>query len=189
MSKFRYPTSEAIEAARPILAALRPCVERIIVAGSLRRRKREVGDIEILYIPKMEEQTVPGDLFARRMANLADQAITKVEAQGLLARRKNVKGSEVYGSKNKLMVHVASGIPVDLFSATETNWWNYLVCRTGPAASNTRIASTAQERGYQWNPYGAGFTRLSDRQIIPMDSEEAVFRFVGLPYAEPWERN
>lgn len=37
----------------------------------------------------------------------------------------------MYGSKNKLMRHRASGIPVDLFSATTANWFNYLVCRTG----------------------------------------------------------
>lgn len=193
MSKTRYPTAAAIAAARPIVNALRPASDRIIVAGSLRRRKQEVGDIEILYIPKIEQdQPVPGDLFARKTLNLADEAIAVMEKSGLLARRKTVNGTETFGPKNKLMLHVESGIPVDLFSATAENWWNYLVCRTGPAESNTRIATLAQQRGWKWNPYGPGFTRggalAGPHDEYEVTSEEAVFQFVGLPYNEPWER-
>lgn len=64
----------------------------------------------------------------------------------------------------------------------------YLVCRTGSAASNMRIATAAQNMGYKWQPYGAGFIHLETGKIFPMDSEQAVFDFVNLPYAEPWER-
>ncbi len=65
----------------------------------------------------------------------------------------------MWGEKNKLAVHVASGVPVDLFAATEANWFNYLVCRTGPGESNIAIASAAKAMGWQWHPYGTGFSR------------------------------
>jgi DNA polymerase/3'-5' exonuclease PolX len=85
------------------------------------------------------------------------------------------------------MRHVASGIPADLFAATRENWWNYLVCRTGPADSNMRICMGAQARGWKWNPYGAGFSD-PEGNVRVMDSERAVFDFVGLPYREPEAR-
>ena len=128
----------------------------------------------------------PADMFASITVNLADEAISALEKSGVLERRKNVKGSEMYGPKNKLMRHCASGLPVDLFAATAENWWNYLVCRTGPADSNTRICMAAQDRGWKWNPYGAGFSR--DGETRAMESEAEVFAFVGLPYAQPEER-
>ena len=75
------------------------------------------------------------------------------------------------------------GLPAD---ATEDNWWNYVVCRTGPSASNIRIAQEARKRGWKWTPYGAGFRRPGTTHKVA--SEEEVFRFVGLPYLPSWER-
>lgn len=187
MTKTRYPRSEAEKVAAQIVHLMELSCLRIIVAGSLRRRKPDVGDVEILYIP-MIVRAPGGDLFEGRSLNLADEAIAGMEVDAVLHRRLNVNGSEMFGPLNKLMVHTSTGIPVDLFAATEENWWNYLVCRTGGAESNTRIAARAKSMGYRWNPYGAGFTRLADDQQFPMTSERAVFEHVGLAYEEPWER-
>lgn len=187
MTKTRYPRSEAEKVAEQIVRIMEPKCLRIIVAGSLRRRKADVGDVEILYISRVGCDR-GRDLFDGTNFYEADIAIADMERAAVLHRRQNVKGSEMFGEKNKLMVHSVTGIPVDLFAATEENWWNYLVCRTGGAASNTRIATKAKAMGYRWNPYGAGFTRLSDDAQFPMLSERAVFEHVGLAYEEPWER-
>lgn len=187
MTKPRYPRSAAEKVAAQIVQAMEPNCLRIIVAGSLRRRKPDVGDIEILYIPSIV-QAPGGDLFDGQVLNLADDTITEMERAGMLHRRLNVNGSEMFGPLNKLMVHTSTGIPVDLFAATEQNWWNYLVCRTGGADSNTRIAARAKSMGYRWNPYGAGFTRLADDQQFSMTSERQIFEHLGLAYEEPWER-
>jgi hypothetical protein len=63
------------------------------------------------------------------------------------------KGLKQHGPQNNLMRHVATGLPADLFATTEANWWNYLVCRTGPVVSNLWIALEAKARGWHWNPY------------------------------------
>ena len=65
----------------------------------------------------------------------------------MLRRRLSKTGAEAWGPKNKLAVHVESGIPVDLFATSAESWWNYLVCRTGPAASNIAIAQAALAGG------------------------------------------
>jgi DNA polymerase/3'-5' exonuclease PolX len=186
--KPRWPHADGMTVAAEVCAALQPFCERIIVAGSLRRGKPTVGDVEILYIGLTESRPDPEDMFATIVVNLADEAIAELERGGVLERRRNVNGSEMFGPKNKLMRHRASGMPVDLFAATRENWWNYLVCRTGPAESNTRIATAAQHRGWKWHPYGAGFSRENEDgepEDFIVTCEEDVFRFVGLPFTEP----
>jgi DNA polymerase/3'-5' exonuclease PolX len=187
-AKVKYPRADALKVARQMCVSLADVTERLIVAGSLRRRKLAVGDVEVLFIPKLVTQTV--DFFTSTSVSAADLMLNDLVAKGILAKRKNVNGSEMWGPKNKLAVHVASGIPVDLFAATAENWFNYLVCRTGSAENNLAIASAAQAKGWKWNPYGSGFSRMSGlgSESHVVSSERDVFDFVGLPYKEPWER-
>lgn len=186
VGKVKYARKLAMEVAAEICRALKPFCSRLIVAGSLRRRKLKVGDVEILYIGTLVERPDPRDWFKTIHVNQAEAEIAQLEITGVLERRQNVNGREAYGPKNKLMRHKRTGVPVDLFAATELNWFNYLVCRTGPAESNMAIAAKAQELGWRWNPYGPGFSRGAESR--QMDSEQEVFKFVGLPYKEPWER-
>ena len=182
----RWPRAAALAVAEEIQAVLAPGCSRLMVAGSLRRGRADVGDVELVYVTQFENRQVPGDMFSWANVALAEEAIAGLESRGVLTRRKNVRGYETYGPKNKLMLHRATGLPVDLFATTEDCWWNYLVCRTGPAESNIRIAQAAQRRGWQWNPYSVGFS--TDDAVHVVGSEEEVFRFVGLPFREPENR-
>ena len=187
-TKPRFPRAIGLAVARALVQALQPVCERLVVAGSLRRGRPDIGDVEILYIGRSEDRPVPGDMFASRLADLAEIRIAELENSGVLSRRPNVNGGTAYGPKNKLMLHLPTGVPVDLFSATPANWFNYLVCRTGPAESNLAIATAAQARGWRWNPYGPGFSNLATGDRHPVSSEAEVFEFVGLPHLEPKSR-
>jgi DNA polymerase/3'-5' exonuclease PolX len=194
--KVRFPREVAMPIAEGIVYDLRPFCVRIEIAGSLRRQKADVGDIEILYIPVIIEEPDDTDLFATREADKAHDQIQKLERNGVLERRLSAAGHQAYGPKNKLLVHRASGIPVDLFAATTETWWNLLVCRTGPAELNQRIAAAAIAKGWHWQVYGPGFSRVVDGgEALPdrtethaVISEKAVFDFVGLPYRDPPDR-
>jgi DNA polymerase/3'-5' exonuclease PolX len=186
--KVRYAREIALVAARDVVRALKPVTTRMVVAGSLRRRKAEVGDVEILFVPAMGSMT-PLDSLLPVDGNMAEVVISNLMKSGILSPRLNVNGGTAMGTKNKLMRHVATGVPVDLFTASENNWWNYLVCRTGGAKNNMLIATRAHEHGYKWHPYHSGFERLSDGMMSPMRSEREVFEFIGLEYLEPWERS
>lgn len=178
--KKRWPRLEAEAVARELAWMLAGVCDRVVVAGSLRRGKALVGDVEILYIPRYQARAF--DMFTDRMEDLAAERIGELVRDGVLFKRPSKTGSFSWGEKNRLAVHTRSGIPVDLFAATEENWWNYLVCRTGPAESNMRIARAAKERGWKWNPYGVGFSR--GQEVRRMGSEEDVFRFAGLAFME-----
>lgn len=184
--KKRYPREAALEVAREIHKLLEPFCAACKVVGSLRRYRSHVGDIELLFVPTFIEEA--DGLFDKRKVSLAHNAIAQLLASGVIAKRKNVNGSEMWGDKNMLGLHVASGIPVDFFATTEANWWNSLVCRTGGKANNLAITMAANKRGWRFNAYGSGFTRLDGSETYQTTSERDVFRFVGLAYVEPQYR-
>jgi len=184
--KPRFPWAAALEVAGALVHALRTATSNIIIAGSLRRRKPTVGDVEILYITNTITGPVPGEMFAKERIPAADLAIAALERCGILTRRLKKDGTQTFGPRNKLMLHVPTGIPVDLFAANQTNWWNYLVCRTGGKQNNINICQAAKAKGLKWIPYGAGFSNGS--LIIPANSEKEVYDIAGLPYLEPWAR-
>lgn len=183
--KTKHPRFAALQLARELVRELEPRCERLMVAGSLRRRKLEVGDVELLYIPKFREERA--GLFDTEQVNEADLVLERLLNAGVLGKRLNARGSESWGQSNKLAVHRASGIPVDLFQARPANWWNLVVFRTGSAMMNTRICMAAIQQGWKWQPYGEGFL---DREgnTVPVTCESDVFHLVGLPWLEAWER-
>ena len=157
---------------------LAPTCDWIEIAGSIRRQKPEVGDIELLCIPKY----IAG-------VDQLDREIGALFIQGILEFRLNKLGSRVYGPKNKLLRHVESGIGVDVFSTTEECWPVALVVRTGGEKTNKEIASRALEKGMRFHAYGRGFTLPDGKCELICHSEADVFKAVGLAYKEPWERS
>lgn len=171
----RLKLQKAKAIAEELKRLLEPGCRRIEIAGSIRRLKPDVKDIELLCIPK----------FVGGVDHL-DREIGALVVQRILGFRLNKLGSRVYGKQNKLMVHLPSGIGVDIFSTTEECWSVALVVRTGGKETNKRIATQALKRGYRFHAYGRGFT-TPDGEII-CHSEREVFEAVGMPYLEPWER-
>lgn len=161
--------------AEELKALLEPVCQRVIIAGSIRRQKPEVGDIELLCIPKFIDGV-----------DQLDREIGALVIQGRLGFRLNKRGSRAYGPKNKLMLHIPSGIGVDIFSTDLGCWPVALVVRTGSAETNKRIAMAAIRKGWHLRAYGRGFTTPDGEMVCR--SERDVFEFAGLPYLEPWER-
>lgn len=187
--KKRYPHAEALKLAHELESMLRPCVERIQIAGSLRRMKPMVGDIELLFIPRLTK--VKTGLFGEDTTTV-DEAAFKIDAlvtAGILAKRPSKIGVFTWGKQNMLASHVETGIPVDFFSTDTIRWWNALVCRTGGRENNLLITTTAQKRGWSFEAYGSGFHRVNDpKERHDTTSEKDVYEFIGLKYLEPEQR-
>lgn len=86
-SKPKYPRADAINVAREIVKAIEGDVEKLIIAGSLRRGKQFVGDVEVLYIPKLREKVKEqaglfGDFEQVEYENLTDLKLEKLLADG-----------------------------------------------------------------------------------------------------------
>lgn len=179
--KTRWPLEQAMGVAAELIGLLAPSCERIAVAGSVRRGRPTVGDIELVYISAtVASPSLFGDMTESKM----EDAICRLLSDGVLARRRDRMFAVTWGAVNKLAVHEASGIPVDLFATTPGCWHNYMVCRTGPADSNLAIARAAMRRGWKWTPYGHGFEDARG-EVIVVKSEREVFDLLGLP-PPPW---
>src|SRR5207248_7714136 len=181
----------ALQIAKEFVEILEPHCLKIEIAGSLRRGQIWVSDVEILFVPRFEPIRDPNDLFGGHIfENQAERTFMGLLSAGLLRKRPKVDGTFTWGDKNKLGLHAQAGIAVDFFTATETNWANFLVVRSGPKESNIAIALAALAKGWQWQAYGNGFTREiggETKEFIPT-SEREVFEFAGLAFREPWKR-
>lgn len=190
-SKIKHPRAKALNVARELTAALRDLCEadRFIFAGSLRRLKPEVGDIEMVYVPIISAEPDPEDLLGRLVpTNIVDVRINSFLQRGELAKRIGEKGGKSWGQVNKHAVHTATGIGIDFFQANKRNFWTLLVCRTGPAELNTRICMAAEDIGEKWDPYRGFVDRRTGELLFVPECEEALFAHVRLPYLQPKDR-
>lgn len=181
---------------RPVHGCANARCRRMCAVGGYRRRKVEMKDLELLYIPRVMEIPDSGDLFSTpRPVDVTDQVIEGLVFQGVLAKRLKCNGSvSAWGPWNKHAVHVASGLPIDLFVATAENYFNRLVVTTGPMELNIRIASEARRLGWEWEVNSPGFVPLGStwedatKERRTMRCELDVFQFVGMPLLRPEAR-
>lgn len=183
--KQRWPYAIGAALAEQIKVDLAPFCERIEIAGSIRRKKESVGDVELLFIPKFEDRQF--DMFTTAPINLASETLGNWLVAGIISKRPGSDGTFAWGPKNKLAIHSATGIPIDFFATTAENWWVSLVIRTGGKDTNLKLTTGAQARGASLNAYGCGIT-LTGGDIIPATSERHVFELCKVPYQEPEER-
>ena len=196
--KIKFPAADAsslaLELMMPTGHNLGAACSQWDIAGSIRRNKPLVGDIEIIFVPVVREEPPPqlelgmGLPTSTVTVSSMDEKLNELLRKGILAMRLSVTGSGMCGPLVKLLVHIPTGIPIDFFACSAEGWWTTLVSRTGGKASNTELAWRANRLGFTWNPGGVGFTRLVDGAEFPILSEEEAFRFVGMPYLPPEQR-
>ena len=155
--------SEAQDIAERIVTALAPACERIEMAGSLRRRRADVHDIDLVLIPRDRLKLL----------------ILLLELYG----RKPEKIGEKY-----VMLKSFDGIQVDLYLATPATWVTLLLIRTGSKAHNIMLCTKARRLGMTLHADGRGLEELREPFMVPIESEEEIFQSLHLPYREPWER-
>lgn len=158
---------QATAIAERVKAQLAPHCERIEIAGSIRRRKPDVGDIEMVAIPK------PYDvgLFASGIAPIVEQW-------------PRVRGVLPCKYTQRLL---PDGIVLDLFFATAENWGLIFAIRTGSADySHQVLAHGWSVRG--WKSID-GVLHNSAGKPVPTPEERDVFRIAGVPWVEPEARS
>lgn len=161
--------SEAMAIAKQKLEMIAPHCERCEIAGSLRRRKSEVKDIEILAIPKPYER------------GLLESGLASV-----VNKWEKVKGDMIYGKVKYTQRILPEGIKLDLFFANEDNWGLLYATRTGSADfSYKTLARGWVKQGYR----GVDGYLTRDGEIIPVREEEDLFKLIKIPFVNPEDRN
>jgi len=166
--------NQATEIAERIRAELAPFCDRIEIAGSIRRRKPEVGDIEIVAIPK--RVMLPADLFT----GVAHNHLKFCE---LVNRWPAVKGKSTGKYTQR---RLPEGINLDLFMADPENWGLIFAIRTGSAEFSHKVLATVWIRAGYHSMAGMLY---KDGHKIPVREERDLFDMIGIVWQEPWERN
>jgi DNA polymerase (family X) len=132
-------------------------VGQIVVAGSLRRMRETVGDIDILAT-------------ADASSDVMSRFVRYEEVQEVLS-----------SGDTRSSVILKSGIQVDLRVVPRESYGAALHYFTGSKAHNIAIRRLAQARGLKLNEYGI----FRGNKRVSGDTEESVFATVRLPYIPP----
>lgn len=181
---------EATRHAQSIIESFRPFCDRIEVAGSIRRGKPWVHDVEIVCIPKSQrrERTVvvqPADIFTAEVTKKVTDVIRDagyIECLESWAKT-IVKGAKLGEAKyTQFITH--EGVKVDMFTATPENWGYIFMIRTGSAEYSHAMLGRANKFGMK----GEDGMLTRHGQPIPVREEKDFFELVGLPFVAPHER-
>jgi DNA polymerase/3'-5' exonuclease PolX len=163
--------AQALAIAEHTRVTLEPYCHRIEIAGSIRRRKAQVKDIEIVAIPKMVTVGLFGDELATDpdfCAAVNQWPAMKGTPEGKYTQRQ-----------------LPEGIVLDLFRADVENWGLILAVRTGSAAFSHQILGASWVRaGYR---SGGGMLH-KDGALIPVREEYDLFTLLGIPWIDPQAR-
>lgn len=152
----------ALSIAREVAKRLEPYCEKpegIEVAGSVRRKRPWVNDIDFVLIP-----SDPWNLHHEVLG------IGQVKLKG-----------------EKIMRVMAGLVQIDLYFASRETWATLLLIRTGSTENNIRLCSRAKDLGWHLAASGDGLFDESGQRIAG-DSEISIYNTLGLPWQRPEER-
>ncbi len=177
------PLAEAERVARAIVEALAPACERIEIAGSVRRRKPEVSDIELVVVPRFVQGPV-ADLFnPPPLVSALDDALADLERSGRLVPHPDKPAN---GTRYKKRWAPKAAVQVDLFVVLPPAQWGVLFAiRTGSAAYSARAVTALHAHGLR----SEDGRILRGNEVVPCPGEEDFFRLAGLPLLPPHERH
>jgi DNA polymerase (family 10) len=162
----RHLLSDALPIAESLLEAIRTHrdVVRCSTAGSLRRHREIIGDVDLLASSKQPVSVL--DYFAKQ------PGILNVIAKG----------------ETKASVLLEGGIQSDLRVVSDAEFSSALMYFTGSKEHNIVMRQRAIERGLRLNEYGLFRSKTETRDpklLVPCRTEEEIFQHLGLSFIPP----
>lgn len=162
--KPKYKMEDVWPIAQDVVGQLRPHCHRAELAGSVRRGKDLIGDIEIVAIAKPY-----------------DTGLLKYGLPEVVDQWERVKGKLMPGKTKYTQRILPSGIKLDLFLVNETNFGYHYAIRTGSAAYSKRLAQRWVKMGFK----GVDGNLTRDGKIVAVPSEREFYRLLDLKWIEP----
>ena len=162
----RFRIDQAREQAERISALIRefPGIDEITPAGSLRRGRETVGDLDLLVTgPACEPDVVSAAVDHVAALPLIDKLLAK--------------------GQNKVSFTLRSNLQVDVRLLPRASYGAALQYFTGSKMHNVALRQRAIKRGLTLNEYA--LARLEDNTIVAAATEEAIYRALDLDYIPP----
>jgi DNA polymerase/3'-5' exonuclease PolX len=173
----KIPYATALASAETLLAALEPYCTRLLIAGSLRRQRPEVGDLELVVSRRVEPEI---DMFGEPTGRLIDLLAEGLRALGITEFRK---------SGERFKQFSWSEMPVDLFIATPATWGCVSTIRTGSSDFSKWLVTDKRHGGACPAMYKFSDGRIWQGTTAMETAEERqVFELLELDWVEPVDR-
>jgi DNA polymerase IV (family X) len=170
---------------------IRDTCEKVEIAGSIRRRKPKVHDIEIVAVPKYKiEKEVLLDGVREKQVNQLHLLMTSMLQSGKVTsdRQRKDKHRDPFGERYYRVNYnvVDLKIPIDLFVVMPpSQWGTQFLIRTGCAEFSHWIVSQRINQGLHFKD---GHLEHDVTGVIDTPTEESVFKALRLPYVPPEQR-
>lgn len=178
-SASRMSLASAVKLADKVKLELAPGCQRIEIAGSVRREKESIGDLEVVCIAKPIL-----DLFGEPTGDShLDFELDRLIIEG---RLEAVKGGDRY----RQYLLPKSNVKLDLFIATPETWACIFLIRTGSAELAKKIVTQKIHGGFC--PQGMKFDGgklWKDGHAVDVKEEIDVFNALGLAWIDPKDRS
>jgi DNA polymerase/3'-5' exonuclease PolX len=190
----RLPRREAQVLALELVDLLRESCVRIEIAGSIRRQRADVADLDIVAIPQTHTR-VAEDLFGQMVVDGPPVSALHERCEALVAAGKlsiplNDKGHpRAWGPQLKRATY--RELPVDILSTTWECWGVALLLKTGPWEFSKRLVTRRSDGGACPRDLIFRESRVRRRdthEVLETPTEEAVFAALGLEYVQPERR-
>jgi DNA polymerase (family 10) len=168
-SSGRFLINVADEAAQKLSAYIADAgksVESVTPAGSLRRGKETVGDLDLLVTMR------PGHDKQKDVDAVAAHILKYPGIQQTLAH-----------GENKVSVLLESGLQVDVRLLDKESFGAALLYFTGSKEHNVALRGRANEMGWTLNEYA--LTTLKGGKVVARRTEEEIYSKLKLEYIEP----
>lgn len=156
--KSRIPMGLALPVVSEITSALKTVTKKISPAGSLRRMKETVGDIDILAADDNGEK-------------ILETFVTHPSVKNVIAR----------GSTKASVIVNFNNLQVDIRVVDEDCWGAALVYFTGSKAHNVKIRGLAKDKNLKINEYGV----FRGEKKVAGKTEEEVYKVLGMKWIPP----
>lgn len=209
-----YIADKFVEAIEPFCETRENGLVYAEIAGSVRRHVAEVGDIEVVCIPKMETYEVVDGLFTKFETAHHRKFVEIVDSMNILkGDAKNGKYMRRYSGKAQ--------IQFDIFCPTKENWGNMFAVRTGSKDFSSKVLANGWVKvgyhssdGFLYLEENMDYNEKSKKWIpkiildennepkldknkkpimvdpdIYLYEEIDVFNLIGMDYVEPEKRN
>ena len=179
--KVKMSYNSAKKLAEQIKTVLAPSCQRIEIAGSIRRQKKTVGDIEIICIPKYIE-----DMFGQQYHS--GLTVLDFTLRGLVESGRLQQPEKDGGKYKQFGIPAIKNLHLDLFITDQACWGVNYAIRTGPAKFSQRLVTQRWKGGLLPNTchvYGSRLWKYSKRLKTP---EEEDFLKIAGGWVEPEER-
>jgi DNA polymerase (family 10) len=178
----------AIKLAERVKRELQPLCDHIEIAGSIRRGRELVNDIDLVILPKASVDCIKARCKDRC------RVITDGRQNFICAMQLPTPAGGV--EEFQIDIFFAHAGVADLIAPDPSNFGSLLLCRTGSKGHNIKLAQRAKDLDMHWNPYrglfAGGIWELEGQEsvykggkIIASETEEQIFQALGLNWLSP----